>query len=127
MIPVLIILTVISGLFTVIYYQKYSKLKKGLKSYEAIGTERFGFYKVDCGNYSSYVYIKEIDRYTDGYSKIKIDCIEPFHKQDYGDAATRHAMGKFLSLMKTTDIEWLESEDHIRKVRKEKLENLKKV
>jgi hypothetical protein len=47
MIPLIILafLTFIGGLFTLIFYQKYSKLKKGLKSYEDIGTERFGFYK----------------------------------------------------------------------------------
>jgi hypothetical protein len=127
MIPVLIILAVIGGVLTFIYYQKYSKLKKGLKFYEDIGTDRFGFYKIDSGkNYSSYVYIKEIDRYTNGYSKIKLDNIEPFNKT-YNNEAIEWARKNFLSLMKTTDIEWLESEDYIRKVRKEKLENLKKV
>ena len=97
---------------------KYFLLRKGLKKYENIGTGRFGFYK----KFDYYVYIKEIDRYTNGFSKIKIDFIE-CDSNYYLDKIKKD----FNSLIKTTNIEWLESEDKIRQTRKEKLDKLKKI
>jgi len=108
---------------------KYVNLRKGLKQYENIGTGRIGFYIYNSGGYgyySAYVYVNEIDRYSDGYSKIKINNIEPFNK-NYISGSLKNAKDSFLTLRKTNDIEWLESEDNIRKIRKEKLENLKKL
>jgi hypothetical protein len=109
-------------------YSKYKKLKTKIKDFCNIGTGRCGFYE-SIANYSSYnsiVYIKELDRYTDGHSKIKIDKIEPINKK-YLTQANEQANERFLSLRLTSEIKWLESEDYIRKLRKEKLENLKKL
>lgn len=104
---------------------KYFKLRKGLKSYEAICTRRYGFYK-----YSdrAYVYISELDRYQNGYSKIKLDEIEVYNTSYYTEAEVIKSVKKyFVSLKLTNSIEWLESEDHLRKSRKEKLDQLKKI
>jgi lipopolysaccharide export LptBFGC system permease protein LptF len=97
---------------------KYFILRKGLKKYESIGTGKIGFYKI----YDYYVYIKEIDRYTNGYSRIKIDFI------DSNNSYYRNIIKKkFNSLVKTVNIEWLESEDNLKDIRKEKLNKLKKI
>jgi hypothetical protein len=110
------------------FIYKYLKLKKGLKSYEKIGTGRCGFYKYTGGYsvYNAYVYVIEIDRYTDGYSKIKIDRIEPLDKR-YNSEANEKSKDSFISLRLTNEIEWLESEDHIKRLRKEKLDQINKI
>lgn len=105
---------------------KYFMFKKLTKEYE-FGTGRVGFYKY-CSSGSSYraiVYVKEIDKYTDGYSLLKIDRIEPTG----GDKETseRWAKSDFVSLRLTSDIEWLESVDQIKRLRKEKLLKIKKL
>lgn len=110
------------------FIYKYLKLKEGLKSYEKIGTGRCGFYKyIGAYNYyNAYVYVIEIDRYTDGYSKIEIDKIEPLNKS-YSSESNEKAKNNFISLKLTSEIEWLESEDHIKKLRKEKLDQINKI
>lgn len=105
------------------FIYKYYTLQKLVTSYEKIGTGRYGFYKVDS---RAIIYVVEIDRYKDGYSKIKIDNIEPYNTLD-PDRAIRNARGSFITLRPTKDIEWLESEDAVRKMRKEKLDQLKKL
>jgi len=114
----------------VYYFLKYRKLRNRISEYDDIGTGRYGFYKYKSNNYTNnrmvYVYVKELDRYTDGYSKIKIDKIEPFQTSMVEETITK-AKEDFMSLRLTSDIEWLESEDHMKKLRKEKLENLKKI
>lgn len=113
---------------TVLYFFKYKKLKKSIKEYEEIGTGRYGFYiNKKYSPYSSIVYINEIDRYKDGYSKIVIDEIEP-HNKHYIKESKKLALQDFISLKEINDIEWLESENNnIKKERQEKLKNIKKI
>lgn len=122
----IVILLIISTLF----FTKFRKLKKYIKSYEEIGTGRVGFY-MDCksgyySNYKSIVYIKELDRYNNGYSKIVIDRIEPIDKSSSINAI-KYITRNFITLKETENIDWLESEDAIKKSRKEKLENINKI
>ena len=122
---ILIFLLLIVSTVGIFYFIKYNKLKKSIKSYESIAIGRYGFY-ISSPNSSSFkanVYVKEIDRYSSGYSKIKIDRIEPYHSLYY-DSVISSITGE---LKLTSEIEWLESEDHLRRLRKEKLENLKKI
>ena len=104
---------------------KYSKLKSGIKEYDSIGTGRYGFYNYAVGSYMAIVYIDEIDRYKDGYSKIKINHIEA--TGSWRTETIERVKNNFITLMLTNKIEWLESEEDIKKIRKEKLENLKKL
>jgi hypothetical protein len=99
---------------------KYFLLRNGIKKYENIGTGHVGFYKML--NSSVIIYIKEIDRYTNGYSKIKLDYIDT--ESSY---YKKIAKENFKSLIKTVNIEWLESEDCLKNTRKEKLSKLKKI
>lgn len=124
-----IIIISMLAISTLIMTYKYIKLKSGIKQYDSIGTGKVGFYVYTHSNYSyynAYVYVKELDRYTDGYSKIEISNIEPLNKNYISESKLR-VNNSFLTLMKTNEIEWLESEDSIRKIRKEKLDNLKKL
>jgi hypothetical protein len=76
--------------------------------------------------YKFTVYIKELDRYTNGTSKIQITNIEIFdgynvNEYEYVKETTRR---KFSSVKRTCDIEWLESEQSIKDIRKEKIKAL---
>ena len=66
----LIITSIILFLATLVFVFKYFKLRKGLNQYKKIGTGRFGFYDTTNFSNSAKVYVNEIDRYTNGYSKI---------------------------------------------------------
>lgn len=122
----LIILSLISNIFL---GYKYLRFKKLIKEYNDIGTGRFGFYKYvsGSGSYRAIVYVREIDKYTDGYSLLKIDRIEPTGTGGNKETSNQWAKDNFVSLRLTSDIEWLESTDQIKRLRKEKLLKLKKV
>ena len=71
--------------------------------------------------------LSEIDRYTNGESKISLDKIEiscgnKLFNRSGGESFIRN---DFQSLIKTTDITWLESEQSIKEARKNKLAQLK--
>jgi len=113
-----LIISIILFFGCIFFVVKYFLLRKGLKKYESVGTGRVGFHK----DYTTMIYIKEIDRYTNGYSKIIIDNIET-------SSSMRKEMilRDFKYLVRTERIEWLESEDYIKQSRKEKLSKLKKI
>lgn len=72
------------------------------------------------------VFIKELDRYTNGMSKIILTNIEvtsgfASDKYDWVKQVTRE---KFSTLKKTSEIKWLESEESIKEQRKQKLEKI---
>lgn len=110
---------------TSIMTYKYIKLKKWTKTYDEIGTGRHGFYMYNKGSYNAIVYVNEIDRFKDGYSKIKFNYAES--SGPWKTESIKKYESEFISLTKTDKIEWLESEEDIKKIRKEKLENLKKL
>ena len=115
---------------TIFFGYKYLTIRKLVKEYEEIGTGRYGFYNYNYSSGSCYkaiVYVDELDRYTDGYSKIKINRIEPTSTSTYKKDSKERAENDFISLKLTSEIEWLESEDHIKKLRKEKLDKLSNV
>lgn len=96
----LIIISLVFLITTCFFLYKYIRLKKMVKSYNNIGTGRYGFYKYNNNNYSSYkaiVYVDEIDRYTDGYSKIKIHKIEPISIESYKKDSKEKAENDFVS------------------------------
>jgi len=123
----LLALTIVFLGVSIFYIKKYNKLKKSINKYEEIGTNRSGFYiNNKGGNDAAIVYIDELDRYTTGYSKVKIKSVESLNP-NYKEDSISYAYKKFVSLMETSDIIWLESEDNIKKIRKEKLEQIKKL
>ena len=125
----LTIIIALSVIYNIYNINRFIVLKKGLKKYEQIGTGRFGFYKyshISYTQYDSYIYVNEIDRYSGGFSKVEINRIEPLNS-NYIGKSIEYSRGSFLTLMATQDITWLENEDHLKKLRKEKLESLKKI
>lgn len=99
---------------------------------------RKGYYKenlvvtssedVEKEHFVSVVYVVELDRYTSGESKIKIDYIEPGiseHKMSK-ERILSHIKQNFVSVVKTADINWLDRELAIKEMRKEKLSKIKK-
>lgn len=73
------------------------------------------------------MYVREQDRYANGLSKIeltKIEIISGFDPNQFEWVKTSLTQ-KFSSLKETKDIEWLESEENIKKLRKEKLQKIK--
>ena len=79
--------------------------------------------------YTCILYVKELDRYTNGMSKIEVTNIELISGFDSSqfDHVKRTMRTKFSSLKKTTEVEWLESEDNIKEIRKQKLKKLSEI
>ena len=77
-------------------------------------------------SYTCILYIKELDRYTNGMSKIELTEIELISGFDSSkiDHVKINMRTKFSSLKKTSDIEWLESEESIKELRKQKLKKI---
>ena len=76
--------------------------------------------------YKCILYVKELDRYTNGMSKIElteIELISGFDSSQF-DHVKRTMRTKFSSLKKTSEIEWLESEDSIKELRRQKLKKI---
>ena len=115
-------------------HNKYNSLIDKIGSLiEELSTPlRKGYYTIncqqgDCLDYTAYVYVIEIDRYTSGESKIKIDHIEIIC--NYGEinrySAADFVRDNFKSIKKTANIIWLDSEQSIKDNRKNKLRQLK--
>ena len=73
--------------------------------------------------YSFIVYVKELDRYTNGMSKIELNNIEVISGYQISQYSwvKKSQRERFSSIKKTSEIEWLESEETIKESRKEKL------
>jgi len=79
--------------------------------------------------YSCILYVKELDRYTNGMSKIElteIELISGFDSSQF-EHVKRTMRTKFPSLKKTSDVEWLESEDNIKEIRRQKLKKISEI
>ena len=103
---------------------------------EDFTTKRNGYYsdstrllsinKKSSNLYDFIIYIKEIDRYTNGMSKIEMTNIEvvsgiDISQDDYLKTCIKN---RFQSIKKTSDIEWLDSEESLKEMRKQKLEKI---
>ena len=133
-----------------IFESKFKKLEKEQK--EEINkiknslslTNRNGFYNnsiklvtpednakgLSVGNdYRVIIYVKEIDRFTNGMSKIQLITIEVVHGFDNSqyEWVKTTFKSKFSSIKKTSEIEWLESEEDLKELRKQKLEKLEQL
>lgn len=111
----------------VIILLKYIFLKKDVNKLYEIGTGRKGYYYYNYGFSCKFIiYINELDRYTNGYSKISIDTIEIVNGDKRDKETINYAITNFLTLKRTDSIEWLDGEMSIKKSRKEKLDKIKK-
>lgn len=113
---------------------KYNVLKGKIK--ELNKPLRHGYYRLNCTQgttkkWEPTVFVNELDRYTNGESRISMSRIEI--KVDDGDGqfnfktANEFVIRKFESIVKTSDITWLESEQSIKDIRRNKLEQIQKI
>jgi hypothetical protein len=72
------------------------------------------------------VYIEEIEKYKNGYSKVKIIDIESIsNTSDFNNERVNNFVrDNFVSLIKTDKVEWLEIEEDIMEQRKNKLKQI---
>ena len=79
--------------------------------------------------FESLVTVKELDRYTNGESKVEIESINPGISEEKMSKKRieDYIRTQFISIIKTTEVTWLESEETIKEQRKNKLERLKEV
>ena len=74
-----------------------------------------------------YCYVQELDKYTNGDSKIKlkeVEVVAGFSRSNYPDVKDVITQ-KFCSIKESKDVEWLESEEDIKTQRKKKLKAIK--
>ena len=79
--------------------------------------------------YKGILHVKEIDKYTNGMSKIElidIEIISGYDSSQY-DYVKKSMKTKFSSLKKTSEIEWLESEENIKELRRQKLKKISEI
>jgi len=76
--------------------------------------------------YTVYVYVKEIERYTNGMSKIQLiksEVVSGYSPNQY--LWVKECVEKrFSSVKKSSEIEWLEVEEDLKEMRKEKLNKI---
>lgn len=128
-------LLALSLIGNLIYVLKIKKVKTTLK--ELDNPLRYGCYKITLTltesnketDFEPIVYVNEIDRYTNGKSKIQISSIDPGIPENKVSRSRveDHIKSQFKSLVNSSDIDWLESESSIKEQRRNKLEKLKKV
>lgn len=144
---ILISIALVLSFLNIIFFLKIIKLKKKNNSLnDSISNfnkkieelnkplNKKGYYiknlvQNDTMKFKAMVYVEELDRYTNGTSKIKISDIEFFDISNGGidlRSAERFVKKGFNSVKKTSDIEWLDSIDSIKKIRKSKIEEIKK-
>jgi len=76
--------------------------------------------------YKMITHVRELERYTNGMSKIeliKMEVTSGFDIYQY-DYVKKCMTNKFQSIKKTFDIEWLECEDSLKELRKQKLNKI---
>lgn len=135
----LILLVSILAFFIIMYNKEKKKYNELFSKVNNILIDidkplRRGYYTMSCNqnvtiDYSPIIFVKEIDRYTNGKSKIKLDRIEiSCGDRNFGYSSAEIFVEKeFKSLVETSDITWLESEIEIKEQRRNKLAHLKEV
>lgn len=132
----IIILTVLVLVFVSLFLLEKSKFNRLLK--EFVSDDRIGYYDsngiylIDDPNGRFYcrIFVKELEKYTNGMSKIELQNIEvinyPANGNNYIADVKLRIKNQFSILKKTSDIEWLEPTKNIKQQRREKLEQIKK-
>jgi hypothetical protein len=125
MIPILIITNIItlSG-FVFLLIRKIAVNKK-IKDLKKLPSLKMGFYRIPYSRGDAIIWIKELDRYNNGFSKIELIKVEPpnsdlSYVKDY-------IKGNFQTIKRTSDIEWCDSVNQIKEERKHKLEQISKL
>ena len=106
-----------------------SKLSEKLTDFNNRLSSNNGFIDVNSTrgsqSYTTRVYINEVERYTNGYSKIKIQNIQVIHgiSGDFDDLK-KYVNDTFPIITLTKNITWLEPEQDNMEIRRKKLDSL---
>lgn len=128
------------SIICVYFINKYRILKNKVNDFNKPLFLRQGYYnrhytqtKIDnseATDYEAVIFINELDKYTNGESKIIIDRIEIVPEKDHNfnyDNSKKFILNNFKSIIKTTDVVWLESDQTIKNIHKNKLEQLNRI
>lgn len=136
MIFIIIILSVLVLVFVSLFLLEKSKFNR--LSEEFMRDDRIGYYDSNGlylsgnpnDNFYCRVFVKELEKYTNGMSKIELQKVEVTRCPDGGNGYMSRVKTKikneFSTLRKTDNIEWLETPEDIKQQRREKLEQIKK-
>jgi len=108
---------------------KFNQMKEILSDSKLIGyyNERGWTWKDD-KKIEFNVFVEEVDRYTNGESRVRLHHIEPIRCPSQAIRFLEEKVKEiFLTVRKTSDIEWLISENEIKEVRRKKLEAIEKL
>ena len=134
---ILSVLLFLLSILSIMLFIKNKKLSKKIDNYisESKKPLRTGYMTFDLKitelgkpdfSFESLVYVNELDRYTNGESKIEINKIDPCIDETKmsKERIEKYIKDKFRSLVKTSDVIWLESEQSIKDIRRQKLKQL---
>jgi hypothetical protein len=127
-------------IYSIIQLFLINKLKKRISILEDVANDklikltcRTGFYdgSYNIGSdpknakYEYRVYVTELEKYENNYSKLKYDgCTVLGYQADIYKSVRQYVQNDFLEIKETTDITWLEKEKNITEIRKDKLERI---
>lgn len=116
-----------------------TKLKNKLENMENVINEELininnkigfydGTYNLDNKKYSFRVYVTELERFSNGFSKFKFDNVDIMGGFSIGnyDIVIKYAKNDFIQIQTTTNITFLDRKVDITKLRKDKLEKILK-
>lgn len=111
-----------NGILTKAVETEIIKLKQRTGFYD--GSYNLGDNPKTC-KYTYRVYVTELEKYTNGYSKIRYDgCTVSGHNADNYKLITYYVEKDFLQVTETNTITFLEKDKDITQVRKDKLERI---
>jgi len=123
MIYTLFVLLVIVLMFATFFGIKFYRVQS-----EILSNKRIGFYEYSSYKGKAIVYVRELEMYDNGMSKIKLEKIELVSVSSYYRSDVRNAIKEnFASLTKTSNIEWLEIKQTLKDIRREKLKQINKL
>ncbi len=133
---VLIVLSILVLLFMMLFFNKNAKLKRIVN--EILDERRIGFYnssglyleKDPNDKFYCRIFVEEVENYTNDMSKIKLHKIEVHRCPKDGGGMINNVKSKitneFSTLRKTDSIEWLETLENVKELRKAKLNAIMK-
>jgi hypothetical protein len=137
LILILSLILLFLSIFGLTYYIKYKKLNKKVDKIVADLKKplRQGYYirpltytnkdNGDKSDFDSIIFVRELDRFTNGESKIEIEGVDSGTSKVGKEVVESFIRDEFKSIVKSDTIEWLESEQSIKEIRKNKLAQLK--
>lgn len=121
-----------------VYKEKYESLVNEFNKLKESEKQRKGYYKSQLTftngatkekfDFDTLIYVKEVAKYKNGKSKIEFLYVDIIWTHSgvgpQKDNVTNYVINHFESLVDSTEIEWLEVEEDIKEIRKNKMKQL---